>query len=655
MNAFKKTSLRTRLLSLVVATVTVGFAATAITLTIMATSMQTDGARETEEQMADLQATRITGTFDGAIRTAQTLAKVFEIEVATGRADRAVADSMLRQVADANPQFLGVATAWEPNAFDGADNAHLNDSANARAADGRYASAASRNSDGSIFIDHLASFDKPSDPAGGAWYNAPKATGKPSVIEPYTYPIDGKDVLMTTVAVPIVVAGKFRGVVSVDFSLESLRTNLATVHPFGAGYVSLVSSGGIVVSHPESARVGHSVADQGAFQANEAALSTSGRLFEEVEDSYLNAPAIRVVVSMNPLGTDAHWQFSVVVPRSVVRAPVAIMRDRTIAIAVASLIAVSLLLALMLNRMVLRPVGGEPESASSLAQSIAAGDLSARENAGPAAPDGSIISSMALMLARLRAVVTEMAHIGASVAEGAKEISHGNDELSRRTENQAASLQETSATLEELSQTVRQNAEDAVEANRMTDQVNALAKTGTLAVDDVAAKMRQFVSDAAKMTGIIEAIEGIAFQTNILALNAAIEAAQAGSHGRGFAVVAGEVRALAQRCTAASREIKVLVEQSTTRTEEGVAVADHAAKTIAELSGSIEKVGAVVAGIARASSEQSDGISQINTVVAQLDTATQQNASLVEESAAVAAALKRHAGQLQKTINVFQV
>jgi methyl-accepting chemotaxis protein-1 (serine sensor receptor) len=158
---------------------------------------------------------------------------------------------------------------------------------------------------------------------------------------------------------------------------------------------------------------------------------------------------------------------------------------------------------------------------------------------------------------------------------------------------------------------------------------------------------------SAKIADIISIIEGIAFQTNILALNAAVEAARAGEEGRGFAVVAGEVRSLAQRSSAAAKEIKELIDTSVERVQSGSALVDEAGRTMTEIISAVQRVTDIMGEIAAASEEQSGGIDQVARAVTQMDEVTQQNAALVEEAAAAASSLEDQAGKLRTAVAVF--
>jgi methyl-accepting chemotaxis protein len=167
--------------------------------------------------------------------------------------------------------------------------------------------------------------------------------------------------------------------------------------------------------------------------------------------------------------------------------------------------------------------------------------------------------------------------------------------------------------------------------------------------------MNQINTSSRQIVDIIGVIDGIAFQTNILALNAAVEAARAGEQGRGFAVVAAEVRSLAQRSSAAAREIKTLIDTSVQNVASGTEQVGQAGQTMREIVDSIQRVTVLMREIASSSREQSEGISQINSAVALMDGVTQQNAALVEEASAASSALQEQARQLTERVSVFRL
>ncbi|ATS21218.1 chemotaxis protein [Xanthomonas phaseoli pv. phaseoli] len=298
---------------------------------------------------------------------------------------------------------------------------------------------------------------------------------------------------------------------------------------------------------------------------------------------------------------------------------------------------------------------GSLQALSGMLQAIAAGDLTARM-------EGQFQGVFAQMRDDANATVTQLAGIvghiqtsAVSINAAASEIAAGNNDLSQRTEQQAANLEETAASMEELTSTVKQNAEGARQANQLAIGAASVASQGGEVVGKVVDTMAGIQASSKKIADIISVIDGIAFQTNILALNAAVEAARAGEQGRGFAVVASEVRTLAQRSSAAAKEIKDLIGDSVQRVTDGSQLVDQAGRTMAEIVSSVQRVTDIMGEISAASQEQSAGIEQVNLTVTQMDEATQQNAALVEEATAAARAMEEQAQQLTEAVAVFKV
>ncbi|MDO9221128.1 MAG: methyl-accepting chemotaxis protein, partial [Thiobacillus sp.] len=209
--------------------------------------------------------------------------------------------------------------------------------------------------------------------------------------------------------------------------------------------------------------------------------------------------------------------------------------------------------------------------------------------------------------------------------------------------------------MEELTSTVKQNAENAHQANQLVVSTADVAVRGGQVVGQVVDTMTSIKESSRKIADIIGVIDSIAFQTNILALNAAVEAARAGEQGRGFAVVASEVRNLAQRSAGAAKEIKALIDDSVGKVETGGKLVDEAGLAMNEIVSSVKRVTAIMSEIAAASQEQSSGIEQVNQAVGQMDEITQQNAALVEQAAAASESMQAQAQKLAELVGAFRL
>ncbi|MES2188091.1 MAG: methyl-accepting chemotaxis protein [Pseudomonadota bacterium] len=315
----------------------------------------------------------------------------------------------------------------------------------------------------------------------------------------------------------------------------------------------------------------------------------------------------------------------------------------------------SIVLGLGLALWIARIVSGPLGEAVRVAQTVAAGDLTSQFGEPTRDETGQLLEALRRMNESLAKVVGEVRSGTDSIATASGQIAAGNHDLSARTEQQASSLEEIAASMEEITATVKQSADNARQANQLAQSASEVAVRGGAAVRQVVGTMASISSSSKKIVDIIGVIDGIAFQTNILALNAAVEAARAGEQGRGFAVVASEVRSLAQRSSAAAKEIKGLIDDSVRNVGAGSAQVDEAGRTMDEIVGSVKRVSDIIGEISAASHEQTAGIEQINEAIGQMDQVTQQNAALVEEAAAAASSMDEQASGLVRAVSIFRL
>ncbi|MCA6952766.1 methyl-accepting chemotaxis protein [Pectobacterium polaris] len=309
------------------------------------------------------------------------------------------------------------------------------------------------------------------------------------------------------------------------------------------------------------------------------------------------------------------------------------------------------LIAWLLTRSVTAPLS----IALSSALRIGEGDLRGTIAVDSRDEFGQLLEAMRDMQSSLTKTVITVRDNAESVATASIQIAQGNADLSSRTEEQASALEETSSTMTQLGMTVKNNADNARQADQLAKNASTVAQQGGQVVDDVVETMKAIDESSRSIADIINVIDSIAFQTNILALNAAVEAARAGEQGRGFAVVAGEVRSLAQRSAEAAKEIKTLITTSVERVEQGSDLANKAGETMQQVVVAIRQLTDTMAEISSASAEQSTGVDQVGIAVNQMDQTTQQNAALVEESAAAALSLQDQADLLVRAVSVFKV
>ncbi|MCP4119387.1 MAG: methyl-accepting chemotaxis protein [Desulfobacteraceae bacterium] len=529
---------------------------------------------------------------DAARTMAQVLATIKTGDSQTSMTRHQVND-FLKEILKKNPSFIGSYTLWEPNAFDGKDAEHVGAYGHDRT--GRFIPYWTRGGNGQMVLEALMDYET----AGpGDYYQLPKTTKLECIIDPYTYPIQGKDVLLTSLVVPIIANGTFCGIAGIDLRLDYLQQRVDQIHIFdGAGRIGLISNNGTVAGFTEHGElVGKNAETILSNKGNSLLYIARGENKFQVRDGQVKVfSPIKVGHSATP------WSVYLVVPKKNFSATGTLLIRKQIGIGtICTLIA--LVLIWIMAKGIERPIDR---------------------------------------------IIDGLNQGTVQVSSAAEQLSSSSQMLAAGASEQAASFEETSSSLEEMSSMSKQNADSANQANSLSNETQSINQSCSGVMQDMAAAIGE-VNDASLETKkIVQTIDEIAFQTNLLALNAAVEAARAGEIGAGFAVVADEVRNLALRASEAAKNTSGQIEHITRKINDAMEMVFKSVEEFDKVGQNAGEVNGLVAEISTASNEQAGKIEQVNATIAEMSKVTQETAANAEQSAAASEELNAQAGQME--------
>ncbi|MDR1617689.1 MAG: methyl-accepting chemotaxis protein [Treponema sp.] len=596
--------------------------------------------------------------FSIARSLAQSMESYEEIEV---RERRFFYNFLLKRMTEANPGLAAVWTIWEPNALDGLDAEYAN--TYGADASGRFIPSWSLTSAGTAEAAAAVDYEDP----GADFYFLALRSGNETVTEPFFYPINGVDTLITSLVVPIKKNGQTIGVAGVDIALSGIQSVVEQIAPYEGSIAAVFTNNGLVAGHYDASRLGKSMLITEANTVGDhmndfvnAVKTGSSYTFSSAFDN--NGTKEQITIFSSPLSignTTTPWALAIGVPQGVIDAPVLKMLRLSVIISVAML-AIIAAAAFLMARSISAPIRQIVTVVTGLGEGDLTGQLNIkrRDEIGDMATvfNGTLEKIKNLILTIKNQTVSlfdignELASNMTQTAAAINQIAANIQSIKDRVINQSASVTETNATMEQITGNIeklnghvdRQSdsvAQSSSAIEEMLANIQSVSRTlvnnagnvkelmeasevGHAGLQAVAADIQEIARESEGLLEINSVMENIASQTNLLSMNAAIEAAHAGEAGKGFAVVADEIRKLAENSGEQSRTISTVLKKIKDSIDKITKSTDSVLNKFEAIDGGVRLVSDQEENIRNSMEEQNAGSKQILEAIGQLNEIT---------------------------------
>ncbi|PQJ97110.1 methyl-accepting chemotaxis protein [Chromatium okenii] len=602
--------------------------------------------------------------------------------------DREQLKRLVLNTLESNPFVSATYAQFEPNGYDGKDSEYAGNLSHSSQS-GTIEIYFTREGERFVFHENPDAswkYDETRNAYGqreSEWYLCPKERQQTCIVNPYLFEISpGHKELMTSMTLPLVVSGQFIGVIGMDINLSALQTAAEAIAKrlFGdKGDLILVSQDGLIAAStrfPE--RLGQRLSEVAPELATAVAVPGQGKS----GDRWLHSLAIPIA--------NASWTLSISVPEADILAAANALRGelqanlRTsllkLAGGAAFMTVLGLLVMVILMRTITHPLAQLAQGMRALAS--AEGDLTAKVMVRHHVELIELSKNINRFVDKLRQMILVMKEQSrtlsghsADLGDYACQVGQATATQNTQIDSVATAMTQMSSTASEVANLAHQTAQTSQAAaehidltqqalNGTKDKVGLLSRS----VEDASNQMRQVAERSQAIDGILVTIREIAGRTNLLALNAAIEAARAGEQGRGFAVVAEEVRHLAMRTQASTKDVDDLIKglqndvkradqllhDSRSEMEQTLTFTHRSSELLDRAVLDVRQIDSHALQVATAAEEQSQVSEEINRSITAIGDAAQDLAHLAKVSEAATQATHGVIRTLDDQLNLLK-